>query len=286
MKKTLKKGRFAVLLVLLLLVLLTFLIGETAGVYVTGTLNDAGLRSAYVTRLMDSVYDNLGSTAVDKLEQVQADIEARPEISSITEKYTEAFVKGIWNNQSYDEIDVDISDEMDGLMNFVVDEIKEYVEIPSFLESVVTQLIMSQEQAATDAVKAYAASIYENLQNNYEMMIKAYYVLTSEVFLRIMFALAVLLIIIIIATTPLSAAKFGIPAVAVVTGILYILAANLCAGKIVMTLSNKMLGRTVMLDTSRSVVLLSGLIAVTVVGTVILFIADAIAGRKKKSEAQ
>jgi hypothetical protein len=265
--------------------LLLFLVGNTAGVYVTGTLNDAGLRSAYVTRLMDTVYDNLGSDSIDKLEEIQADIEARPELVSITEKYTDAFIEGVWNDAEFESIEVDVTEEIDGLLQFVVDEINTYVTLPSFLSSLVSQMVMSQEQNATAAVNAYAKGIYQNIQENYAPLVKMYYVLTSETFLAVMFALIILLVLAIVALSPLKVSKISMPIVAVLTGVIYYIGANVVAGRVVMTFSNKMLGRTVSLDTSQSIVMLEKLIAVALVMTVMLFVADWLVGKNKKNVA-
>jgi hypothetical protein len=283
--KKFHKGVFALLNILLVVFLLLFLVGNTAGVYVTGTLNDAGLRSAYVTRLMDTVYDNLGSDSIDKLEEIQADIEARPELVSITEKYTDAFIEGVWNDADYEDITVDISGEIDGLLQFVVDEINTYVTLPSFLSSLVSQMVMSQEENATAAVNAYAKGIYQNIQENYASLIKMYYVLTSETFLAVMFALIILLVLAIVALSPLKVSKFSMPIVAVLTGVIYYIGANVVAGRVVMTFSDKMLGRTVSLDTSQSIVMLEKLIAVALVLTVVLFVADWLVGKNKKNVA-
>jgi hypothetical protein len=280
--KKFHKGVFALLNILLVVFLLVFLAGNTAGVYVTGTLNDAGLRSAYVTRLMDTVYNNLGTDSIDKLEQIQADIEARPELSSITEKYTDAFIAGVWNDAEYEDITVDISGEIDGLLQFVVDEINTYVTLPTLLSNLVTQMVMSQEENATAAVNAYAKGIYQNIQENYAPLVKMYYVLTSETFLAVMFALIILLVLAIIATSPLKVSKISMPIVAVLTGVIYYVGANVVAGRVVMTFSNKMLGRTVSLNTSQSIVMLEKLIAVALVLTVVLFVADLFVGNKNK----
>jgi hypothetical protein len=280
--KKFHKGVFTLLNILLVVFLLVFLVGNTAGVYVTGTLNDAGLRSAYVTRLMDTVYNNLGTDSIDKLEQIQADIEARPELSSITEKYTDAFIAGVWNDAEYEDITVDISGEIDGLLQFVVDEINTYVTLPTLLSNLVTQMVMSQEENATAAVNAYAKGIYQNIQENYAPLVKMYYVLTSETFLAVMFALIILLVLAIIALSPLKVSKFSMPIVAVLTGVIYYVGANVVAGRVVMTFSNKMLGRTVSLNTSQSIVMLEKLIAVALVLTVVLFVADLFVGNKNK----
>jgi hypothetical protein len=283
--KKFHKGVFALLNILLVVFLLLFLVGNTAGVYVTGTLNDAGLRSAYVTRLMDTVYDNLGSDSIDKLEEIQADIEARPELVSITEKYTDAFIEGVWNDAEFESIEVDVTEEIDGLLQFVVDEINTYVTLPSFLSSLVSQMVMSQEQNATAAVNAYAKGIYQNIQENYAPLVKMYYVLTSETFLAVMFALIILLVLAIVALSPLKVSKISMPIVAVLTGVIYYIGANVVAGRVVMTFSNKMLGRTVSLDTSQSIVMLEKLIAVALVMTVMLFVADWLVGKNKKNVA-
>jgi hypothetical protein len=109
-----------------------------------------------------------------------------------------------------------------------------------------------------------------------------YYVLTSKTFLAVMFALIILLVLAIIALSPLKVSKISMPIVAVLTGVIYYIGANVVAGRVVMTFSNKMLGRTVSLDTSQSVVMLEKLFAVVLVLTVVLFVADWIVGSKNK----
>jgi hypothetical protein len=146
-------------------------------------------------------------------------------------------------------------------------------------------MVMSQEENATAAVNAYAKGIYQNIQENYASLIKMYYVLTSETFLAVMFALIILLVLAIVALSPLKVSKFSMPIVAVLTGVIYYIGANVVAGRVVMTFSNKMLGRTVSLDTSQSIVMLEKLIAVALVLTVVLFVADWLVGKNKKNVA-
>lgn len=280
-KKAVNKVSFVLLNIVLVLLSLTFIFANTADVYVVGVLDDAGLRSAYVTRVMDVVFDNLGNETVDALEKVQTDIEQRPEIKSITKKYTDAFVEGIWDDKEFSDINVDISEEVDGLTTFIIDEIKTYVTLPAVLENTVTQLIRSKETAAQAAVQLYAQSIYEDLRTEMAPLVKMYYILTSKMFKAVVLIAILLIAIALIATTPVTVTRVSMPVVSIIIGCLYYILANVVMGRVVFATSNRILGRTASISTTPGYVILGIMAGIAAALFIILTITYIVINKKK-----
>lgn len=279
--KPLNKVSFILLNIVLVLFSLIFIFANTADVYVVGVLDDAGLRSAYVTRVMDVIFDNLGNETVDAMENIQTDIEQSPEIRSITKKYTDAFVEGIWNDKEFSDINVDISDEVDGLTTFIIDEIKNYITLPAVLENTLTQLIRSKETAAQAAVHLYAQSIYEDLRMQMAPLVKMYYILTSKTFKAVMFIAILLTAIALIATTPVKISKISMPVVSIIIGVSYYILANVVMGHVVFATSNHILGRTASISTTPGYVILGIMAGIAAALFVILAITDIVINKKK-----
>ncbi len=279
--KPLNKVSFIFLNIVLVLFSLIFIFANTADVYVVGVLDDAGLRSAYVTRVMDVIFDNLGNETVDAMENIQTDIEQSPEIRSITKKYTDAFVEGIWNDKEFSDINVDISDEVDGLTTFIIDEIKNYITLPAVLENTLTQIIRSKETAAQAAVHLYAQSIYEDLRVQMAPLVKMYYILTSKTFKAVMFIAILLTAMALIATTPVKISKISMPVVSIIIGVSYYILANVVMGHVVFATSNHILGRTASISTTPGYVILGIMAGIAVALFVILAITDIVINKKK-----
>lgn len=280
-KKTVNKVSFTLLNIVLVLFSLVFIFANTAGVYVVGVLDDAGLRRAYVTRVMDVVFDNLGSEAVDSLEKIQTDIEQRPEIRSITKKYTDAFVDGIWNDKEFSDINVDISVEIDDLATYIADEIKTYVTIPTVLDKTLTQLIKNKEVAAQTAVQLYAQSLYEDIRSEMAPLVKLYYVFISNAFKTVMAIAVILVAAALIATTPVKISKISMPVVSIIIGVLYYLLANVVMGRVVFATSNRILGRTASISTTPGYVILGIMAGIAAALFIILTITDIVINKKK-----
>lgn len=280
-KKTVNKVSFTLLNIVLVLFSLVFIFANTAGVYVVGVLDDAGLRRAYVTRVMDVVFDNLGSEAVDSLEKIQTDIEQRPEIRSITKKYTDAFVDGIWNDKEFSDINVDISVEIDDLATYIADEIKTYVTIPTVLDKTLTQHIKTKEVAAQTAVQLYAQSLYEDIRSEMAPLVKLYYVFTSNAFKTVMAIAVILVAAALIATTPVRISKISMPVVSIIIGVLYYLLANVVMGRVVFATSNRILGRTASISTTPGYVILGIMAGIAAALFIILTITDIVINKKK-----
>lgn len=279
--KPLNKVSFIFLNIVLVLFSLIFIFANTADVYVVGVLDDAGLRSAYVTRIMDVIFDNLGNETVDAMENIQTDIEQSPEIRSITKKYTDAFVEGIWNDKEFSDINVDISDEVDDLTTFIIDEIKNYITLPTVLENTLTQLIRSKETAAQAAVHLYAQSIYEDLRMQMAPLVKMYYILTSKTFKMVMFIAILLTAMALIATTPVKISKISMPVVSIIIGVSYYILANVVMGHVVFATSNHILGRTASISTTPGYVILGIMAGIAAALFVILAITDIVINKKK-----
>lgn len=285
-EKEFKKVRFLLLNIIIALLSLIFIFGNTADVYVVGTINDAGLKNAYVTRIMDIAFDNLGSDAVDKLEKIQQDLESREEIRNITLKYTEAYIEGIAKDKSFDEIDVDISEDMNSLMEFVSSEIRAYINMPSFLGDALEKAIMSKETAVQNAVVMYASSVYAELQVSVAPMVKAYYILTSKQVLIGLLIVILLLLAGLIMTTPVSVLKISVPVLSGCVGIIYYIIANIILGKVVFATSNELLGRTASLNTTPGYMVLGIMAGISAASFAVFAAADIFIKKRNKISSE
>ncbi len=124
----------------LLILLLTFgCLIWNAKDYVNYILEDAGLSSAISERMMDTVFDSLPSDDIEILGQIQDKLQNSPAVDALAEKkYAQAMVQGIASGKEFDEIHVDISNELVQIASTALTEIKKQIPLSDGMEKLIT----------------------------------------------------------------------------------------------------------------------------------------------------
>lgn len=245
-----RANRFTQIVVGLLAVIIGLImtVSITAPMYVTSMVKDAGLSTAISHRLMDTVFDALGDVDSEVLANIQNSIEDSKIIDKLAKKYTEAMVAGMLDNKEFNEIDVNIDSELDELADKAYNGIADHIKMGDIQKTIVKAALTYSENAAKDAINNYVEGIYNNIYNRLSSLIKVYGVITSMTFKIIMFVLYVITLVIIIVTNPVNVSRYTLPVIFILTGIVYMIAANVIGGRYVVQISNRYLGRAVFID--------------------------------------
>lgn len=73
---------------------------------------------------MDTVFDSLPSDDIEILGQIQDKLQNSPAVDALAEKYAQAMIQGIASGKEFDEIHVDISNELVQIASTALTEIK------------------------------------------------------------------------------------------------------------------------------------------------------------------
>ena len=135
--------------------------------YTADILKDAGLSSAVSSRYMDTVINGLPSseqTGMDTseynnlLSDIQNSIQNSPAIDSIARKYTDTLTRGLRDGKTFDEINIDIDEELTTLAAIAYNKAADLVE-PKISKKYVRNYIEG-------ASSIEYASIYNNIKLN------------------------------------------------------------------------------------------------------------------------
>ena len=162
-------------------------------------------------------------------------------------------VQGIASGKEFDEIHVDISNELVQIASTALTEIKKQIPLSDGMEKLFT---------------AYAEGIYDGFSNRLGGLVNLYRILTSQFMILFIALLYIGMVIACIVTTPLTVVRFSYPATFVLFGILYYFLVNVVGNTLVARLSNRFLGRTVFLDPSMGYAML----IVAILGAAFLFL--------------
>ena len=226
---------------------LAIIVNVTAPMYVSSMVKDAGLSTAISHRLMDTVFESLGDNT-EALSQIQTDIENSQIIDRLAQKYTSAMVTGMIDNKAFDDVDVDISSELDELADMTYNKIAEYINMGDIQKAIVRAALSYSETSAKQAIDNYVEGIYNNIYNRLGTLIKVYRIITSMSFKIVMIILYVTAFVIIIVTNPVKTVRYTLPCIFIITGVIYMLLANVLGNRYVVNISNRYLGRSVFID--------------------------------------
>lgn len=119
---------------------------------------------------MDTVIDSLPSSeqaGMDVyqynklLSDIQNTIQNSSAIDSIARKYTDALTKGLRDGKTFNEIDIDIDDELTALSSVTYNSIKDYTDNTY---STITLSLFADTESAKKAINNYASCIYADIQ--------------------------------------------------------------------------------------------------------------------------
>lgn len=247
---------------LLIIATITFLISmfglninKNVPFYAADIIKDAGLSSAISGRYMDTVIDSLPSSeqaGMDVyqynklLSDIQNTIQNSSAIDSIARKYTDALSKGLRDGKTFNEIDIDIDDELTVLSSVTYNSIKDYTDNT---DSTITLSLFADTESAKKAINNYASGIYADIQYRTAGLAGIYQTISSGTFYIVMIVLLALsLISLIIFSLPLSVSRIYLPILFVIYAGLEYVAFNVILSKAAMLLSNRLLGRTASLN--------------------------------------
>lgn len=268
LKRDFKKRRFFIIHALLILLLTFGCLIWNAKDYVNYILEDAGLSSAISERMMDTVFDSLPSDDIEILGQIQDKLQNSPAVDALAEKYAQAMIQGIASGKEFDEIHVDISNELVQIASTALTEIKKQIPLSDGMEKLITASLLSDSASAQSAINTYAEGIYDGFSNRLGGLVNLYRILTSQFMILFIALLYIGMVIACIATTPLTVVRFSYPTTFVLFGILYYFLVNVIGNTLVARLSNRFLGRTVFLDPSMGYAML----IVAILGAAFLFL--------------
>jgi len=190
---------------LLIIATITFLISmfglninKNVPFYAADIIKDAGLSSAISGRYMDTVIDSLPSSeqaGMDVyqynklLSDIQNTIQNSSAIDSIARKYTDALSKGLRDGKTFNEIDIDIDDELTVLSSVTYNSIKDYTDNT---DSTITLSLFADTESAKKAINNYASGIYADIQYRTAGLAGIYQTISSGTFYIVMIVLLAL----------------------------------------------------------------------------------------------
>ena len=263
-------------------------INKNVPFYAADIIKDAGLSSAISGRYMDTVIASLPSSeqaGMDVyqynklLSDIQNTIQNSSAIDSIARKYTDALSKGLRDGKTFNEIDIDIDDELTALSSVTYNSIKDYTDNT---DSTITLSLFADTESAKKAINNYASGIYADIQYRAAGLAGIYQTISSGTFYVVMIVLLALsLISLIIFSLPLSVSRIYLPVLFVIYAGLEYVAFNVILSKAAMLLSNRLLGRTASLNLTYAN---TDFVSYVSLGVVLAIIMN-IAYRKMKSRA-
>lgn len=257
-----------------------FLVGITAKSYVNDIVMDAGMTQAITDKLMDTVVAVTGTENVEQVAQIQDSISNSSSIKGITEKYTKAMTDGIISGKDFDELDIDISDELSLIANKTIDSIESYVTMTDLQKSLVNTALGYSEVLIKNSIDTYVKDIYGNIQLKAKNLIEIYRLITSKTFVAGMLILSLMAVVIILAINPLRITRVYIAILFIISGIIYAAGVNICCNNIVPKLSNIYLGRTVIINSPTGYMILGIMV---MIGVTFALITTMIYSYQKKS---
>ena len=213
------------------------------------------------------------------LSDIQNTIQNSSAIDSIARKYTDALTKGLRDGKTFNEIDIDIDDELTALSSVTYNSIKDYTDNT---DSTITLSLFADTESAKKAINNYASGIYADIQYRAAGLAGIYQTISSGTFYIVMIVLLALsLISLIIFSLPLSVSRIYLPVLFIIYAGLEYVAFNVILSKAAMLLSNRLLGRTASLNLTYAN---TDFVSYVSLGVVLAIIMN-IAYRKMKSRA-
>lgn len=291
--KLYKQSRKPLLIVATILFLLSMSglnINKNAPFYASDIIKDAGLSSAVSGRYMDTVIDTMPSSEQagmevseynNMLSDIQNAIQNSSAIDSIVRKYADALTKGLRDGKAYDEINIDIDDELTTLAAIAYNGITEQQDYSDTQKNMITLALVLDKESAQKAINNYAAGIYDDLQYRASGLAGIYQTISSDTFYTIMLILLAISIILIFFSVSLSVSRIYLPALFIIYAVLEYVTFNVLLNRAAMLLSNRILGRTASLNLTYAN---TDLISYASLGVVLAIIIN-IAYRKMKRKA-
>lgn len=89
-------------------------------------------------------------------------------------------IQGIASGKEFDEIHVDISNELVQIASTALTEIKKQIPLSDGMEKLITASLLSDSASAQSAINTYAEGIYDGFSNRLGGLVNLYRILTSQ----------------------------------------------------------------------------------------------------------
>ncbi len=233
-------------------------INKNVPFYTADIIKDAGLSSAISGRYMDTVIDNLPSSeqaGMDVyqynklLSDIQNTIQNSSAVDSIARKYTDTLTKGLRDGKAFDEIDIDIDDELTTLAAIAYNGITESKDYSDTQKNMITLALVLDKESAQKAINNYASGIYDEMLYRASGLAGIYQIISSKTFYVMMILLLALsLILLMLFSLSLSVSRIYLPALFIIYSVLEYVTFNVLLNRAAMLLSNRLLGRSASLN--------------------------------------
>lgn len=216
------------------------------------TIGSAGIDTAVSHRMMDAVFEELGAGDTDALLDIQQRMENDPQIRKITEKLLDEMTSSLAEHREFQ--DVDITPEIEA----VADDIKSYagslgINLGDAQAEILKNSLLDKKDEIEDAVNYQAENVSSYLSAPSGLggyAVAAYNVLDS-VWLKAVSAalLAGFAALTIVFARRARRALAFLGGEFILVAAFFLLVAGPAGNALMMALSNRYLGRTMMLDT-------------------------------------
>jgi len=252
-----KENKFILSLVGVMTVIAICFLGLSfnARMLLVDTIGSESIDSAVAVRMMDPIFQESGIQDTEQLLEIQTYIEENEAIKEITGKYLDEITASIAEGKELSEID--ISGELDQLMEGAI----EYIEtneatLGSEEAAILTEKLQTEKEEIKEIMGSYANMIYEDQMSNQQpdnnfanQMMKLYVVLNGVPFRIIMSAIILLFFLLTLRLTATIGKGFlSIGIENMIAGGIFILVLKELGIRLMMTLTNRYLGRTLSLD--------------------------------------
>lgn len=208
------------------------------------------ISSAVSHRMIDIVLEEYPDGDINDLLNIQESIENSTFVKNITSQYIDSLAHAIANNESVEY--PDISDDINQLIDESIEIIEKNMNANWSNEktnAIKEQLKMKSGDFAS-ALQTYSQSLVNNPSNEKVALMKIYTVFNSMIFKVISFiVICVLIICIYLSSHSLSLTLKNVSIPIFISGVEYIVSTKLISN-VAMSLTNRFLGRTMLVDTS------------------------------------
>ena len=262
--KSKNKGIIILLEIVIVLCLLVLGISFQARMLLVDTISKEGIDRTVVNRLMDPLFQEGGMDSTEQLEEVWEFLDENEAIENITAKYLDEVSKSI--AEGNDLTGVDITAELDQLIEGALlyadetidskSELEANTEVKEALKQKVRERLEKEKEEIKEVMEQYTQNIVltqfqanSTDANPATMLVKLYVLLNGMLFRAVLITVIAALLFVVILLSGNKTKGFRNAAVPfLIAAFIFILLFQQIGIRLMMNLTNRYLGRTLMLD--------------------------------------
>ena len=262
--KSKNKGIIILLEIVIVLCLLVLGISFQARMLLVDTISKEGIDRTVVNRLMDPLFQEGGMDSTEQLEEVWEFLDENEAIENITAKYLDEVSKSI--AEGNDLTGVDITAELDQLIEGALlyadetidskSELEANTEVKEALKQKVRERLEKEKEEIKEVMEQYTQNIVltqfqanSTDANPATMLVKLYVLLNGMLFRAVLITVIAALLFVVILLSGNKIKGFRNAAIPFfIAALLFILLFQQIGVRLMMNLTNRYLGRTLMLD--------------------------------------